>query len=80
MSGLSEKDEGNYTCSSKDDRGVVSNVTHYLRIMCTYTYLHWVYKSYCMHYSTLALAKSQTIYEIISSINIIAFYYSIFYS
>lgn len=60
MSGLSEKDEGNYTCSAKDDRGIVSNVTHYLRIMCM---LHLVYKSYYMHYSVLALAQSKTMYE-----------------
>ncbi|XP_062589664.1 Ig-like and fibronectin type-III domain-containing protein 2 [Saccostrea cucullata] len=33
MRGLSEKDEGNYTCSAKDDRGTVTNVTHYLRII-----------------------------------------------
>nr|XP_011432114.2 Ig-like and fibronectin type-III domain-containing protein 1 isoform X2 [Crassostrea gigas]XP_011432115.2 Ig-like and fibronectin type-III domain-containing protein 1 isoform X2 [Crassostrea gigas]XP_034314784.1 Ig-like and fibronectin type-III domain-containing protein 1 isoform X2 [Crassostrea gigas] len=33
MSGLSERDEGNYTCSAKDDRGIVSNITHFLRIM-----------------------------------------------
>lgn len=50
MSGLSERDEGNYTCSAKDDRGIVSNITHFLRIMCMYTYLHRVYKSFCMHY------------------------------
>lgn len=34
MSMLSERDEGNYTCSAKDDRGVVTNLTHFLRIMC----------------------------------------------
>lgn len=34
MSMLSERDEGNYTCSAKDDRGVVTNFTHFLRIMC----------------------------------------------
>uniref|UniRef100_K1RBC6 Ig-like and fibronectin type-III domain-containing protein T04A11.3 n=1 Tax=Magallana gigas TaxID=29159 RepID=K1RBC6_MAGGI len=50
MSGLSERDEGNYTCSAKDDRGIVSNITHFLRIMCMYTYLHRVCKSFCMHY------------------------------
>nr|XP_022317210.1 Ig-like and fibronectin type-III domain-containing protein 2 [Crassostrea virginica]XP_022317211.1 Ig-like and fibronectin type-III domain-containing protein 2 [Crassostrea virginica] len=33
MSMLSERDEGNYTCSAKDDRGVVTNFTHFLRIM-----------------------------------------------
>lgn len=65
MSGLSERDEGNYTCSAKDDRGIVSNVTHFLRIMCMYMYLHLVYKSFCMHYQVLALPESKTEYEII---------------
>lgn len=50
MSGLSERDEGNYICSVKDDRGIVSNVIYFLRIMCMYMYLYLVYKSFCMYY------------------------------